>query len=74
MDNATISHKVLLSVLVLIGAAFVFQGIGDTSPTAHTLILFLLVGVVLILGMTASGWVSGIAQYPWLPAPPPRTG
>jgi hypothetical protein len=67
LANPDVGHKVILSLGVLVAAAFVFQGVADSSAEAHTVILALLVGVVLILMMNAPGTFAGLAQYPWLP-------
>ena len=64
--GALTSHRVLVSIGVLIGAAFVFQGVGDTNPTWHTAVVVLLVGVLLILTMraNASGRLAWLSAYP----------
>ena len=71
-DAAATSHKILVSVAVLIGGAFVFQGVAASSPAAHNVVLALLVGVVLILGINlgVTGKLGALANYPYLPAAP----
>jgi hypothetical protein len=72
-SGAQAGHLVLMSVLVLVGMAFVFQGIGNSSPGAHQVILALLVGVVLLLGINMmtnkgdAGHLNTLSQLPWLP-------
>lgn len=67
--NVDVSHKVLVSVALLVAVAYMAQGAANANQTAHGLVLALLVGVVLLLGMTtvAKG-TSSLGQYPWLPA------
>jgi hypothetical protein len=68
--NGTIAgHLVLVSIAVLLGAAFVAQGVADSSPGAHGVVVALLVGVVLILLMRWQGTqtFASLTTYPWNP-------
>ncbi|MGH7745250.1 MAG: hypothetical protein ACREQ5_10700 [Candidatus Dormibacteria bacterium] len=63
------AHLVVGSILVLIAAAFAFQGVADSGPQAHKLVLALLVGVVILLTMqaNASGHLAWLRKYPYTP-------
>jgi len=67
--GASYGHAALLSVALLIGAAFVAQGVADSGPGAHSLVVALIVGVVLILLMRwqTTGQAQRLAGYPWIP-------
>jgi hypothetical protein len=72
-SGAGVGHAVIVSILFLLGAAFVFQGVADSGPQAHNVVLALLVGVVILLGMrytsTQAGTskLEGLTNYPWNP-------
>jgi hypothetical protein len=78
MTNVTASHKTLLSLVMLVGAAFVAQGVADSSPEAHTAVLLIVAALIVGLGMhymttnsagqvQPAGPLADLAGYPWTP-------
>lgn len=69
--DAGVAHRVLVSIGVLIGAAFVLQGVADAGPQAHTFVVVLLVGVIILLSLNlnATGHLRWLTTYPWAPPP-----
>jgi hypothetical protein len=64
-NSAANGHLVIVSIAVLLGMAVLFTEVGGTSKQAATVIILLLVGLVLIQGMTHQLNFSNFAsKYP----------
>lgn len=68
--GAGAAHGVLISIAVLVGVAYAAQGAAEANPAMHELVIWMLVGVMFLLGLkvvTASGSAAtDLSRYPLL--------
>ena len=65
--TAATAHKALVSVGLLVVALIGAVIVAGDSPSAAKIILLVLVGVVLIRGITSGSILGGLGNYPWTP-------
>ena len=66
--SLTTSHKSLISVVVILVVLMIGYEIAGVSSTAADWVLIVLVGAVLIRGMTLGGSFQSFSnKYPWIP-------
>lgn len=72
------AHEVIISILVLLLVLYVMVEVAGVSSTLAEWILLILVGALLLRGLSGGSSVpSWLSQYPWIPgspASPPSKG
>lgn len=66
--SAATAHKVLISLGVILVVSILLVEIAGTGKNAGTAVLFFLIGVLMLLGISQSGRFAQFAsKYPWNP-------